>query len=870
MFPRKREPNDFAAEIKAHLELETDQLKEQGLGEEDAQAAAGRAFGNITLAEERFYESSRWLWWDHLVQDLHFGLRTLRKNLGFASVAVLTLALGIGASTAMFSVINKVLFVPLPFKDSHRVVYVAQRQANGTANIFSVPDFLEWKLQSDLLLHMAAFVPAGFTLGAGDQPERITGAKFSHDMFYVLGVAPAIGRPFTTDEDRPGAGNFVLLSDALWKTRFTSNREIVGSKVDLDGLPYTVLGVMPPGFYVYANTELAWVPYQMKTQETAASLRTVHSVFGLARLKPSESVQQEQVQLDSIAARLHRENGQGDAGFGVVLQGYQDALTAGVKPALWLLMGCVGFVLLIACSNVANLLLVRASGRRMEIALRSAIGARRARLVRQLLTESLLLASLGGFVGLFLAYAGIRALVALHPASVPEVASISLEPMALLFTGAICLLVTALFGIVPALSASRVDVSNALREASRTSSRRTGKHRVLLVVAETALASILVIGAGLSLKSLWRVQMVEPGFNPAGLLTFVVPAPAATLTRQEPYIFYQRAAKKIRGLPGVQVVTLARNVPLSSTDPSMPVAVDGGPPRVTDGQIVTRLRVIGPDYFRGFQTPLLRGRELNDEDTATSLHVVIVSKSLAQRYWPNTDPIGHHLRPNIADAPWYTVVGVAADVRHLGLDQGVEPTAYYPYTQIPKSVIPITESSMTIVLRTSSNIAALSGSIRRAVATVDKTVPVCQMQTAEQMLADSGSLRRFDMWLIGVFAALALVLAAVGVYSVMAYAVSQRTREIGILVTLGAQRRDVLQMVMRQGPRMALVGVGVGVGGALALTRVMKSLLYEVSPTDVPTFGVVVLIVLALLLAACVVPSLRATRIDPIVALRCE
>jgi putative ABC transport system permease protein len=520
---------------------------------------------------------------DTFLQDLRFGLRTLLKFPGFSALAIITLALGIGASTAMFSVINKVLFVRLPFKDSPRVVYVAQKQANGTANVFSVPDFLEWKRQSDLLLHMAAFGPASFTLGAGDQPERITGARFSYDMFYVLGVAPAIGRPFSADEDRPGAGRFVLLSDTLRKERFASSREIVGSKVDMDGLPHTVLGVMPPGFYVLANTELAWVPYQMATQDTAASSRTVHLVFGLARLEPRQSVQQEQAQLDSVAARLHREDPHGDAGFGVLLQRYQDALTAGVKPALWLFMGCVGFVLLIACANVANLLLVRSSGRRMEISVRAAIGARRGRLVRQLLTEGLLLALLGGALGLLFAYAGIKALVALHPSSVPDMANVSVEPIALLFTGAICLVVTAMFGLAPALSASRLDMSNALREASRTSSPPTSKQRVLLVIAETALASMLVIGAGLSLRSLWRVQMVDPGFNPTGLLTFVVPAPAPTLAWQAPYSFYHQVVEQIRGLPGVQAVTLARNVPLSGTDPSMPVAVDGSPPRVTDG-----------------------------------------------------------------------------------------------------------------------------------------------------------------------------------------------------------------------------------------------------------------------------------------------
>jgi putative ABC transport system permease protein len=809
-------------------------------------------------------------WIDGFWQDLRFALRTLLKVPGFSALAIVTLALGIGANAAMFSVINKVLLAKLPFKDPDRVVYVAQKQANGVANVFSLPNFLEWKRQSSLLAHMAAFRPAGFTLGTADHPERISGAKFSYDMFDVLGVAPPMGRGFTAAEDVPGAGKFVLLSDTLWKTRFASSREIVGSKLDIDGSPYTVLGIMPPGFYVYTTTELAWAPYQMQTQDAAAASRTVHTVWGLARLEPGQEVSQEQMQLDSVAGRLHREDPQGDAGFGVVVQGYQDALTAGIKPALWLLMGCVGFVLLIACSNVANLLLVRGTGRKMEITVRAALGAGRGRLVRQLLTESLLLALLGGGLGLFFAYAGLKALIGMHPASIPEVATVSIEPIVLLFTAAICLAITAIFGVAPAISSARVDVSSALRQGSRGSSRSTGKHRVLLVVAETALASILLIGAGLSLKSLWRVEMVEPGFNPEGLLTFLVPAPAPILAQQQPYVFYERLAEKIRALPGVQEVTLARNVPLSGTDPSMPVAVDGGAPSVTDGEIVTRLRVIGPGYFRGFQTPILQGRELTNEDTAASQPVVVVSKSLAQRYWPSVDPIGHHLRPNITDAPWYTVVGVAADVRHLGLDQGVEPTAYYPYTQVPKSMITILEGSMTVVLRASANVAGLRESIRDAVAQVDKTVPVYQMQTAEQMIADSGSLRRFDMWLIGVFAALALLLAGIGVYGVMAYSVSLRTREIGILIALGAQRLDVLRMVILQGARMALAGVGVGVAGALALTRIMKSLLYEVSPTDVATFGLVAVGVLLLILVACFVPSLRATRIDPIVSLRSE
>ncbi|MBZ5521026.1 MAG: ABC transporter permease [Acidobacteriia bacterium] len=803
-----------------------------------------------------------------LLQDLRFGLRALRRSPGFAVLAVMTLALGIGANTAMFSVIEQVLFARLPYRDPDRVVYVAQKQSNGGANVFSVPDFLEWRAQSDLLAHMAGVRPSGFTLGVGDHPERIQGALFSSDTFSVLGVTPALGRAFTADEDRPGSGKFVLLSDSLWKTRFDSSRDVVGTKIDLDGAPATVLGVMPPGFFVLANTEQAWAPYQLPLQQTAAQSRTIHSVWGIGRLAPGTAVTAAQAQLDSIAARLHRDDPQGDAGFGVILQGYQDALTAGIKPALLLLMACVGFVLLIACCNVANLLLARATARRLEISIRSAIGAQRARLVRQLLTESLLLAVLGGLLGLGLAFAGLKAVVSLHPASVPEVQAVTINPLALVFTAVICLLVPVLFGFAPALTASRADVSNVLREAARNSSRSMGKHRAALAIAETAIACMLLIGAGLALKSLWRVGRVDLGFNPDGLLTFQVAAPASA--RPQPWIFYQQVAEKVRVLPGVQEAFLARNVPLSGTDPSMPVAVDGGALQSTDGQIVTRLRVIGPGYFHGFQTPLLQGRELTEDDTAASQPVVVVSESLVQRYWPNTNPIGHRLRPNIADAPWYTVVGVAGDVRHLGLDTPIEPTAYYPYTQMPASVLAIIASYMTVVVRSRGAITGLTGSIRNAVAAVDKTVPVYQVQTVDQLISDSGSLRRFDMWLFGVFAGLALVLAAVGVYGVMAYTVSQRTREIGILMALGAQRRDVMRMVVLQGARIALAGVVIGLASALALTRIMASLLYEVSPTDLWTFSSVAALVLCLILLACFVPAMRATRIDPMIALRYE
>jgi putative ABC transport system permease protein len=807
-------------------------------------------------------------WLETVMQDLHFGLRMLRRSPAFAAMAVITLGLGIGANTAMFSVVNSVLLPRLPFNDPGRVLYVAQKQANGALNVFSLPDFVEWKRQTDLLGQMAALRPAGFTLGVGDQPEQISGARFSYEMFSVLGVNPALGRPFTAGEDQAGASAVAVLSDSLWRTRFKADREILGTKIDLDNAPTTIIGVMPPGFYVLGNKEQVWAPLQLQTTGAAAASRTVHSIWAIARLAPGKSVAQEQAQLDTIAERLHREDAKDDGGYGVQIQRYQDALTDGLRQALWLLMGCVGFVLLIACCNVANLLLARASGRTTEIAVRVALGAHRNRIVRQLLTESMLLAVLGGLLGIALAKVGLKLLVTLHPSSVPQVETISLDGFTLLFTLIICLPVAILFGIAPALATAKVDVSNAMRESSRGSSGSMGKHRAALVISETALASILLIGAGLSLKSLWHVSQVDPGFNPANLMTFKVARPASA--EAQPEEFYRRVAEKIGTLPGVEMVALGRDIPLGGTDPSMPVAADGKAAQVTDGQVVTRLRVIGPGYFKAFQTPMLRGRELTESDTATGQSVVVISQSLAQRYWPEGEPIGHRIKPNIADAPWYTVVGVAADVRHQGLDSDVEPTAYYPLTQMPKSTVSLVSRYSTVVIRTRGHITGLTESVRKAVASVDKTVAIYSIQTVDDMLSDAGSLRRFDMWLLGGFAGLALALAAIGVYGVMAYSVAQRTKEIGILMALGAQRPQVLRMVLMQGARMAVAGVVIGIAGGLALTRLMASLLYQVSPIDIATFGFVSLIVLALILLACIAPSLRATRIDPIMALRHE
>jgi len=805
---------------------------------------------------------------ESFVQDVRYGFRMLVKSPAFTTIAVLTLALGIGTNTAMFSVINSVLLRSLPFRDSSRVMVVWKTMSNGAPNAFATPAFLEIRQQGDLLAHLGAFSNISYNLAGKDVPERIAGGKVNFDLFPVLGVQPILGRTFAAEEDHPGAGHAVILSHALWETRFGSAHSILGSAVALDGAPYTVVGVMPAGFHVLSDKELFWVPLQLETANAQASARNVHWLFGFSRLAPGTSQKQAQTVLDAVAARLKAQDPTGEGGFGATLQPVGDFVNGNVKPALLLLMGSVGFVLLIASSNVANLLLARGTIRRREISIRTALGAARMRVIRQLLTESVLLSLLGGVLGLGLAWFAVKALVAVHPSSIPSVNTIAIDATVLAYTALLCGIVGILFGVAPALEGSRVNVGEALKEGARGSSGGFGKHRVILVVTETALASILLIGAGLSLKSLWRAESVDPGFNPAGELTFRVAAPSQFKGEQIP-LFYQQVLEHVRALPGVQSAVLARNLPMSGTDPSMPIAIEGTPPPPSQVPVVTRFRAIGPDYFSGLQTSLLGGREFNEHDTTAAPKVAIVSESLAKLYWPKENVLGKRLKPELTGGEWCTVVGVAADVRHWAADVDVEPTAYYPYTQVPAAFLPLLEGSMTIAVR-SRNAGGLLSSIRSAVADVDKTVPIYDVKSMEEMVADSGSLRRFGMWLIGAFAALALTLAGLGIYGVMAYSVSQRTREIGIRIALGAQGWNVLRLIMEQGAKLALAGVVVGVVGAIALTRVMASLLFGVSPTDLGTFSVVPLIVLVLILVGCYIPARRATKLDPVVALREE
>jgi putative ABC transport system permease protein len=861
---------DLERELRSDLELEEEEQRERGIPTEEAHYAARRAFGNATLIKEQTHEAWGWAPIERLGQDVRFGIRSLLKSRQFTIAAILTLALGIGANSAMFSVVRSVLLRPWPFPNPGRLVFVSQRQANGNANIFSTQDFLDWKEQGGLLARMGAHVSWQFNLsGIGAAPERVDGGEVSADLMQVLGVHPLLGRVFSAQEDLPGTGNFVLLSSALWRDRYGADRRIAGKSIQIDGAPYTVVGVMPPGFDGFSGKELLWTPLQLSLGSGLGSSPNIHWLSGIIRLPDGMSLKQARSRLDAIAARLHRADPSGAAGFGVDLQTIEDAYIGDVRPALLMLMGCVGFVLLIACANVANLLLARSAGRRREMAIRTALGASRLRVIRQLLTESVLLAAAGGAAGVGLAYLLLRGMLAIHPPQVPHIEQTGIDGAVLAYTLLVSVAIGVVFGLAPAIDAARIDANAGLRERSVSAGRGLGSHRSILVIAESALACMLLIGAGLALKSLWSLRNVDLGFDPANVLTFRIAAPAQFKGAQLSD-FYQQIVEHVRAVPGVQRAAVARDLPLSGTDPSMPIQTEGKAPAVVQGEIVTRYRAVGNDYFRTLEIPLLQGRGFDERDTPSSPAVAVVSESLAREYWPGESPIGKRIKPRLPGSSWCTVVGVATDVRHHGADTAVEPTAYYPFTQVPASFLSLVEANMSIAVRSRTSASDLLRSIQAAVAKVDPNIPVYGVESMDAMVADSGSLRNFDLTLLIAFSALALSLAAVGVYAVMAYSVTQRTQEIGVRIALGAHSRDILRLVLRQGVRLAVVGSILGVTGAFFLRRIMANLLYGLSRNDPVILLTVPFLMIFVVLLACWIPARRATKIDPLVALRYE
>ena len=805
-----------------------------------------------------------------LLHDIRFAFRVLAKSPGFTLIAVLTLALGIGANTAIFSVVNGVLLRPLPFRDPSRLVLIAEKSPFPVIST-SFENFSDWRDQSASFERMQAVRSAAITLtGAGD-PERLNVQMATAGVFEMLGINAQLGRTFLTEEDRAGGTPVVLLSYALWQRRFGGSRDILGKPINLDTRPYTVVGVLPAGFQILQPADV-WVPFA-PWAATLPDDRNWHpGIIALGRLKPGVTQEQANTEMIGITKRLEQQYPDYNTGTTASVIGLQDQIVQNSRPALLLLLGAVSFVLLIACVNVANLLLARAAARGREVAIRTAMGAGRSRVVRQLLTESVLLSVLGGGFGMLLAWASLGPLLKLASGSVPQGVNIGLDPWVLLFTGLVSLITGLLFGIVPALRTARLDLRETLNEGTRGSTGGPHQHRVraALVAIEMALAMLLLIGSGLLLRSFVRMQEVPPGFQPDHLLVADLPvSPTAYAKPEQRFEFFDRLVESAKTLPGVRSAAAASFLPVSGGGSIIHFNITGRPPKSPKEFIAAGYRTITPNYLETLGVPLLQGRLFTAADNERAPAVVIINASMARVFFPSENPLGKHLQLGALpdqQIPMMEIVGVVGDVRPgLGLDPQSE--MYLPYRQADV-VLPVFQ--LSVVLRTAGDPLTETSALRAALSQIDPNQPLVRVRTMEENMAGTVAQPRFRAWLIGIFAALALVLAAVGVYGVMSYTVTQRTIEIGVRVSMGAQPRDVFRSIVGEGLRLALVGVGVGLLASLALTRLIRSFLYDTSAYDPVTFiGVSVLLTL-IAAAASFFPARRATQVDPLVALRYE
>ncbi|HEX8072781.1 MAG TPA: ABC transporter permease [Pyrinomonadaceae bacterium] len=800
-----------------------------------------------------------------LWQDLRYGVRTLWKSPGFTLVAVVALALGVGANTAIFSVVNSVLLRPLPYPDSERLVAFAgvNQGAGINDSNMSVPDFADWRGQNDAFAQLAGFVTGGALLVSGDEGERVRAAGVTEDFFPLVGVAPLRGRALNAEDQTPGHEPVVVLSYGLWQRRFGGDPNAVGGRVMLGGKSTAVVGVMPPGFDFPAQSEL-WTPLQL---DAAAERRDNRYLQVVGRLKPGATIAQAQSQLDTINARLAQSFRETNTGWGVQLTNLRESLVGSVRASLLVLLGAVGLVLLIACANVANLLLARATARQRELAVRTALGASRGRVVRQLLTESLLLSVVGGALGLLLSVWLTDLLVAVSPAGSPRFEEIRPDARVFVFTCAVTVLTGLVFGLVPALQASRLDLNDALKEGGRggAESARRNRVRALLMTAEIALSFMLLAGAGLLVRSFVRLRETRPGFNPDGVLTMRLSLPPGKYAQGEPRAqLYRQVCERVAALPGVTAAGAVLTMPLGGDTFSVGRSfIREGRPMTPEESANAAYYVATPGYFRALEIPVLAGRGFNEQDTAQAPMVVLVNETMARKFWPGESPVGKRITIWRDEKFAREVVGVVGDTRPA-LDTPAGAQMYVPYAQ------DATWGSLTLVVRAQGDPAALAAAARNEVRAFDKTFPVYNVKTMAEVAAASAAQRRASMLLLSAFAGVALLLAVIGIYGVTAYYVTQRTHEIGVRMALGAQTGDVLRLVLGQGLRLTLAGIGVGLFAALALTRLLASLLYEVSATDPLAFAAGALLLGAVALLACYIPARRATKVDPMVALRYE
>lgn len=810
-----------------------------------------------------------------LLQDLRYGLRMLAKSPGFTAIAVLTLALGIGTNTALFSVVNGVLLNPLAYPQSGQLVALYGKTPGFDQASINYPNFLDWQRDTQTFSSMAIYRNQDYNFTGTGEAERLSGYMISADFFSTLGIRPILGRTFRAGDDVVGAAPVVILGGGFWKRKFGSSLEIIGRPIVLNGASYTIVGVIPAGFTFYGHDRDVYTPIGQWNDASFRDRRVDVSSHGVARLKPGVTLSQAKADMDGIAQNLAVAYPEADKAVGITLVSMKEDIVGNVQPFLIVLLAAVGFLLLIACANVTNLLLARSMGRSREFAIRAALGASHARVIRHLLTESILLAGLGGALGLLLAFWGTKAVLGTLPGALPRANEVALDSRVLLFTMALSLFAGIIFGLAPALKSSRVNLQEILKESGRGLSGTRHRLQGVFVAVEVAMALVLLVGAGLMIRSLTALLRVNPGFNPSHAITFSLSLPAApTTSSAETRARLRQFDDKMHGIPGVRAVSVTLGSRPMIHNSSLPFWIEGQPKPANFQEMPQAMfYLVEAGFQQAMGVTLERGRFITPQDDEHAPVVVDIDDVFARTYFPHENPIGKRI--NLAGFNVQAeIVGVVGHVKQWGLDadakSAIEAQFDYPFMQLPEKLMPLAADAVAVVLRTEGDPTAVMGSVRRAVEEIDPREVVYNVQTMDEVVSNSFAARRLSMILLGVFAALALVLACVGIYGVISYLVGQRTHEIGVRMALGAQRGDVLRLVLGHGARMALIGVAIGIGAALGLTRLMANQLFGVSAHDPLTFAGVAMLLIIVAVAACYIPARRALRVDPIIALRCE